>query len=49
MKRVTWPSVKEVRTATIVVMVTLLVVSSYMGIVDWLLTLFFGTPVATGY
>ncbi|MGI5843845.1 MAG: preprotein translocase subunit SecE [Candidatus Xenobium sp.] len=49
MKRVTWPSAKEVRAATIVVMVTLLVVSSYMGIVDWLLTLLFGTPVATGY
>jgi len=49
MKRVSWPSVKEVRAATIVVMVTLLLISGYMGVVDWLLTLFFGTPVATGY
>ncbi len=49
LKRVTWPSVKEVRAATIVVMVTLLVISGYMGVVDWVLTMVFGTPVATGY
>jgi len=49
MKRVTWPSVKEVRAATIVVMVTLLLISGYVGVVDRLLTLFFGTPVVTGY
>lgn len=49
MDRVSWPSWKELRAATIVVVVTLLLVSGYMGIVDWLLTLVFGTPVATGY
>lgn len=47
--RVAWPSFKELRAATIVVVVTLLLVSGYMGVVDWLLTLVFGTPVATGF
>lgn len=48
MDRVTWPSWKELRTSTIVVVITLLLVSFYMGIVDWTLSLFFGTP-KTGF
>ena len=48
MDRVTWPSWKELRTSTIVVVVTLLLVSMYMGVVDYVLSLLFGTP-QTGF
>ena len=48
MERVTWPSGKELRLSTIVVVVTLVMVSLYMGIVDWVLSLLFGTP-STGF
>lgn len=48
MGRVTWPSWKELRLSTVVVIVTLLLVSMYMGVVDWLLSLVFGTP-STGF
>ena len=46
--RVTWPSWKELRSSTIVVVLTLLLVSAYMGVVDWVLSLLFGTP-KTGF
>lgn len=49
MKRVTWPGMKEVRAATIVVVMTLVLIAGFMGIVDWLLTKMFGTPVVSGY
>ena len=48
MDRVTWPSWKELRSSTIVVVLTLLLVSCYMGLVDWVLSLLFGTP-KTGF
>ncbi|MDO5296956.1 MAG: preprotein translocase subunit SecE [bacterium] len=48
MDRVTWPSWKELRSSTIVVVITLLLVSFYMGLVDWVLSLLFGTP-KTGF
>ena len=48
MDRVTWPSWKELRSSTIVVVLTLLLVSLYMGVVDWVLSLLFGTP-KTGF
>lgn len=49
MKRVTWPGWPEVRAATIVVVLTLLIISGYMGIVDWVLTQVFGTPTTGSY
>ena len=48
MERVSWPSWKELRTSTIVVVMTLLMISMYMGVVDWVFSLLFGTP-ATGF
>jgi preprotein translocase subunit SecE len=48
MERVTWPSWKELRMSTVVVVATLLLVSLYMGVVDWVLSIVFGTP-ATGF
>lgn len=44
LKRVTWPGWPEVRAATIVVVLTLVIISGYMGIADWVLTQIFGTP-----
>ncbi|MGM9991647.1 MAG: preprotein translocase subunit SecE [Candidatus Bruticola sp.] len=41
--RVSWPSLPELRTATIVVLVTLILVSAYMGVVNKILTALFGT------
>ncbi|GMU56032.1 MAG: hypothetical protein AMXMBFR33_51780 [Candidatus Xenobia bacterium] len=41
MKRVTWPSGKEVRLATVVVLITLVVVTGYIAIVNMLLNLIF--------
>ncbi|MGM9999231.1 MAG: preprotein translocase subunit SecE [Candidatus Bruticola sp.] len=41
--RVSWPSFPELRTATIVVLVTLIMVSAYMGVVNKILTALFGT------
>lgn len=41
MKRVTWPSGKEVRVATIVVLITLLVVTGYIAVVNYVLNLIF--------
>lgn len=41
MKRVTWPSGKEVRVATVVVLMTLLVVTGYIAVVNYVLTLIF--------
>ncbi len=49
MKRVSWPGPKEVKAATLVVVVTLLIISGYMWIVDKVLTRLFGTPVVSGY
>jgi len=49
MKRVTWPGRKEVKAATIVVVMTLLIISGYMWFVDLVLTRIFGTPVVSGY
>lgn len=49
MKRVTWPGWPEVRAATVVVVLTLLIISGYMGIVDWILTQIFGTPTTGSY
>ncbi len=49
MKRVTWPGPKEVKAATIVVVVTLLIISGYMWFVDQVLTRIFGTPVVSGF
>ena len=48
MDRVSWPSWKELQKSTFVVVLTLLLVSGYMGIVDWVLSLIFGTP-KTGF
>lgn len=33
-KRITWPTKKELQTATIVVIITLIVVTTYMYVVD---------------
>ncbi len=41
--RVSWPTAKDLRTATVVVLVTLIMVSCYMGIVNKILTALFGT------
>jgi preprotein translocase subunit SecE len=41
MKRVTWPSNKEVRVATIVVLCTLLVVTGFIAVVNYVLNLIF--------
>lgn len=49
MGRISWPSMKDLRAATIVVVVTLVIVAAYMGVVDQLLTWVFKTPVATGF
>lgn len=48
MGRVTWPTGPELRRATIVVIVTLVIVSGFMAAVDWGLSLIFGKP-ATGF
>ena len=40
-KRVTWPSRKELRMATIVVLVTLVIFSTYLGVLDWLFSRLF--------
>ncbi len=48
MERVNWPSGKELRVATIVVMVTLVMVSAYMGVVNYVFSVIFGTPESTG-
>ena len=37
MRRVTWPSSKQVRATTIVVIITVFVFAAYLGIVDWVL------------
>ncbi len=41
MKRVTWPSGKEVRVATVVVLITLVVVTGYIAIVNFVLNMIF--------
>ncbi len=41
--RVSWPTAQELRTATVVVLVTLIMISCYMGIVNKILTALFGT------
>lgn len=46
--RVTWPTGKELRSATIVVLVTLVLVSAYMGLISKVFSLMFHTPEATG-
>lgn len=46
--RISWPSGKDLRAATIVVMVTLIMVSVYMGLVNSVFALVFGTPESTG-
>ena len=45
--RVTWPTAQELRAATVVVLVTLIMVSCYMGIVNKILTALFGTTEAS--
>jgi preprotein translocase subunit SecE len=37
MRRVTWPSKKQVQATTVVVIVTVFVFGAYFAIVDWLL------------
>ncbi len=45
--RVSWPTAKDLRSATVVVLVTLIMVSCYMGIVNKILTALFGTTEAS--
>lgn len=45
--RVAWPTAQELRAATVVVLVTLIMVSCYMGIVNKILTALFGTTEAS--
>lgn len=47
-KRVSWPTKEELIAGTIVCLIVLLVISAYLGVVDWLLSLIFGQK-ATGF
>jgi preprotein translocase subunit SecE len=42
MRRVTWPSKKQVRATTVVVIVTVFVFAVYFAIVDWILNFSMG-------
>lgn len=48
MERCTWPSMQELRAATVVVLVTLILVSAYMGLVNKVFSWIFSTPESTG-
>jgi preprotein translocase subunit SecE len=41
-KKVTWPSRKDVMGSTIVVIVAVLVIAGFLGIIDFILSLFIG-------
>lgn len=36
MRNVTWPSWAQVRSTTVVVILTIFILASYLGIVDWI-------------